>query len=207
MPTGKAPNFGWVGWPKRAPKEFGAVAIASLKKWRKPSTPEPLIKQIEQWKIQITTILARYFGSLSTPMLTETQRAKALKRGRRALRNGDVAELQKLDVNTRAIVYREQSGTANLKMKRWPAPLLVDPIRELAVIWSKATGRSPRTIDRIEKENKRDRMGGSGEYPFYEFIVDLFEAWGEKPPPRGSVIDILAQHKPKKSGDYRSRPR
>ena len=81
MPTGKAPILGSLAWTKRAPQGFGPKAIASLLKWRKASMLEPSVEQIAHWKAETAYILGYYFGSLSTPTLTETERAKASKGG------------------------------------------------------------------------------------------------------------------------------
>jgi hypothetical protein len=129
---------------------------------------------------QAREALGRYLGfRAGTPLLTETQRGRLLKKARR----GDL-HAHKLDVNTRAILYRGRPARG----RRWPDPLLPDLIAELSNIWQKATGRSPRTRD---PEN--------GEFPFCDWVASLLKACKQEPPSERIIRDMLARPKLKKS--------
>ena len=189
MPGGKAPIVGAIGWPKRLPYNVGLLQLqkwSSIRGHEKPSSEE--FARLDQ---QIRDALGRYFGFRSgTPLLTQTERDKRIARAEKI---GTPEALQALDVNSRAVVYRRLSRGDSSYMprgRRWRDPLLVDLVNELGRIWKAATGRSPRTID-------PDR----GEYPFYDWLADLFVACDEEAPREGAIIDILARPKPKKSGD------
>jgi hypothetical protein len=191
MPGGKAPIIGAIGWPKRLPDN---VELLQLGKWSpirghlQPSSEE--LARLDQ---QVREAVGRYFGFKSgTLLLTQTERDKRIAQ---ALKIGTPEALQALDVNSRAIVYRRLSRRDSSYVprgRRWRDPLLVDLVNELATIWKALTGRSPRTID-----------PDGGEYPFYDWLADLFAIChkDDKAPSRGTIIDILAQPKPKKSGD------
>jgi hypothetical protein len=128
---------------------------------------------------QTREALGRYLGfRAGTPLLTETQRGRLLKKARR----GDLHPL-KLDVNTRAILYQGRPARGRrwpARGRRWPDPLLPDLIIALSSIWEKATGRSPRTRDPQD-----------GVFPFFDWVSSLFEAAGQKAPKQYIVRDML----------------
>ena len=179
MPKGKAPIRGAIGWPKKL--AVNVVDIQSLhSKWKLPGHSEPSSDQILLLSGQATQALGNYIGfRASTPLLTSTQRRILLRKANR----GDLSA-SALDVNTRAILYtgREPSG------RHWPDPLLPDLVTQLSRIWETITGRSPRTRD-----------PETGEFPFYDWIVDMVALCDQPPPPEHRVRDILVVPKPKKT--------
>jgi hypothetical protein len=178
VPKGKAPIKGAIGWPKKLPANV--VAPQSLLKWKLPGHSEPSPDEISLLCERAREALGRYLGFRdSTPLRTSTERSSLLHKVKR----GDLSA-SALDVNTRQILYdgREPRG------RHLPDPLLPDLVTELSTIWETVTGRSPRT---------RDPEGG--EFPFYDWIVDMFTACGQPPPSEHGVRDILATRKPKKS--------
>jgi hypothetical protein len=179
MPKGKAPIGGAIGWPKKLADNV--VDLQSLYgKWKLPGHSEPSSDQILLLSEQARQALGSYIGfRASTPLLTSTQRRTLLRKAKR----GDLNAFA-LDVNTRAILYtgREPPG------RHWPDPLLPDLVTRLSRIWETITGRSSRTRD-----------PETGEFPFYDWIVDMFGLCGQPPPPEHRVRDILVEPKPKKS--------
>ena len=179
MPKGKAPIRGAIGWPKKVPEDV--VDIQSLhSKWKLPGHSEPSSDQILLLGEQAREALGSYIGfRASTPLRTSTERRSLLRKAER----GHLSQ-SALDVNTRAILYtgREPSG------RHWPDPLLPDLVTQLSRIWKTITGRSPRTRD-----------PETGEFPFYDWIVDMFKACDQPPPSEHGIRYILARPKPKKS--------
>ena len=178
MPKGKAPIKGAIGWPKKLP--VNVADPQSLLKWKLPGHSEPSPDEISLLCEQTREALGRYLGFRdSTPLRTSTERSSLLHKVKR----GDLSA-SALDVNTRQILYdgREPRG------RHLPDPLLPDLATELSTIWETVTGRSPRT---------RDPEGG--EFPFYDWIVDMFTACGQPLPSEHGIRDILATLKPKKS--------
>jgi hypothetical protein len=178
VPGGKAPIKGAIGWPKRL--SANVVDPQSLLKWILPGHSEPSPDEISRLCEQAREALGRYLGfRASTPLRTSTERRSLLHKAKR----GDLSA-SALDVNTRQILYdgREPRG------RHRPDPLLLDLVTELSRIWQTVTGRSPRT---------RDPEGG--EFPFYDWIVDVFTACGQRRPPERRIRDILALPRPKKS--------
>ena len=178
MPGGKAPIKGAIGWPKRLCANV--VDPQSLLKWILPGHSEPSPDNILFLCEQARDALGSYFGyRASTRLLTLTQRRSRLRKAKQ----GDLSA-SALDVNTRQILYDGQEPRG----RHWPDPLLPDLVTELSRIWQTVTGRSPRT---------RDPEGG--EFPFYDWIVDMFRACDQPPPSEHGVRDILALPRSKKS--------
>ena len=179
MPGGKASIVGAVGWPRKLPETVGDPQL--LLKWNREGHPEPSSAELSALCQQSRETLGIYLGFRASTLLpTKTQQNRLLRNARR----GDLDPL-KLDVNTRAILYRGRPAPGG---RRWPDPLLFYPIIELSKIWETATGRSPRTRD---PEN--------GEFPFFDWVASLFEACGQKVPAQHIVRGMLAGRKLKKS--------
>jgi hypothetical protein len=183
MPPGKAVLTGAQGFNRSRTLPRWVGNLNSLLERRHPNHPAPKPKELSRLRQQVREALGRYFGFRSTPLLTQTKRRRVLEK----IRRGELSP-DKADVNTRAIYYtgREPRGP------RLPDPLLLFLIPELGEVYRKVTGRSPRTIRTIYPDE--------GGFPFYRWVVGLFETCREKPPTYGSVRDILRQTKPQKSG-------
>lgn len=189
MPGGKAPIFGTApAWchERTLPPEVGDPQ--SLLKWRLPEHPERTEEQRRLWRLQTREALARYFAfQRSNHPLTITEREQQIRKAR-----DNPQARRRLDINTRVVLDRRQrygDPQYGRRGPRWPDPLLPFLIEDLKGIWGEATGRLPGTRD---PEN--------GEFPFYEWIADLFQACDKKVPSEGAVRDVLARCKPKKSG-------
>jgi len=196
MPGGKAPIVGAIAWchERTLPAEVGEPE--SLLKWRRSKHPGPTAEELRQCRQQIREELARYFAfKNSTPLLTETERERQIRRTR-----DNPEELRNLDVNSRVIADRRKRWRKydpkyehyKPRGRRFPDPLLVFLIHDLVPIWKEVTGRLPGTRE-IEHPKQ-------GEFPFYEWIADLFQGCGKDPPKEGAIRDILARPKKKKSG-------
>ena len=191
MPTGKSAIVGAIGWSHARVLPETVGDLQSLLGWKRPQHRGPTPEESERLRERIRGALGSYFGyKATTPLLTETQRRKRI----RMTQRGKIRP-EALDLNTRAIIDRRQrNGDAYEPHGRgWVDPLLVDPVNELARIWETATGRSPRTRDSLDLKSRNG-------FPFHDWIVELFEACGKQPPAEGTIRDILANPKLKKSG-------
>jgi hypothetical protein len=189
MPRGKAAIVGAIGWSHAQvlPETVGDLQL--LLRWKRPQHRGPSSEESERLRDRVREVLGSYFGyKASTPLLTETERRKLIRMTQRGKIHPEA-----LDVNTRAIVYRRQrhGDSCEPRGRGWVDPLLVDPVNELARIWETATGRSPRTRDSVDPKSA---------FPCHDWIVELFEARGKQPPAEGTIRDILANPKFKKSG-------
>jgi hypothetical protein len=187
MPGGKAPIVGVApAWchERTLPPEVGDPQ--SLLKWRRPDHPKPTIEQCEHWRLQIREAMAKYLAFKdSTRLFTVTERNQRI---REARGNPDA-----LDINTRVIKDRRQrygEDQYGIEGPKFRDPLLPALIIELEEIWRQATGRSASTRD----------PEPPGEFPFHDWILDLFQACRKEAPKAGAVRDILERVKTEKSG-------
>lgn len=195
MPRGKAPLVGvqptWVH-ERTLPSAGGDPQF--LVKWRSAKLPKPTSEEKAIWRLRTREACAKYFAfKRSNLVLTATEREHRIRKAK-----GNPTTQRNLDINSQVIADRRQRWPLEYGEKYenyeppggyWLDPLLVDKVCELAPVWEMATGRLPGTRD----------PESPGQFPFHEWITDLFESCSKKPPKPGSVRDILAARS-KKSG-------